>query len=369
MRRGRVGAGTPETSAAGQPITLKELARQLGLSAGTVSLVINRSPAARSIPARTQERIFAAARRLHYRANHLARSLRSRRTFSVGVLLQEISEGYAASVLAGVDEHLTGAGYFFLMASHRNRPELLDEYVGLLMDRGVEGFILINTPIEKPLPLPSVVVSGHRKLEGVINVVLDHERAAGLALSHLAELGHTRIAFFKGHRHSLDTEVRWQAIRRAARRLRLEMREELALQLEGGSWGGAFTPEEAYKEGYVFGGRLLAHGLPFTGLFAFNDVSAIGAMRAFRDAGRRVPEDVSVIGFDDIRSAAFQNPSLTTVRQPLREMGGIAARTLLERLAGASPPAVITVAPQLVVRESTAAPVRRGLPAASRPPR
>jgi LacI family transcriptional regulator, galactose operon repressor len=359
-RRKREDGKPPEGLASGQPVTLKALAQHLGLSAGTVSLVINRSPAANSIPSKTQERILAAARQLNYRPNQLARSLRSRRTFSVGVLLPEISEGYAAGILAGVDVHLTQAGYFFLVASHRNKPELFHEYVGLLMDRGVEGFILVNTPLEKPLPLPTVAVAGHHKLEGVTNVVIDHGRAARLALAHLAELGHTRIAFFKGHKKSQDTEDRWQSIQRAARASSIEVRPELTLQLDGESWGGSASPEEGYKEGYVFGGRLLSRDVAFTGLFAFNDLSAIGAMRAFREAGLTVPQDVSVIGFDDIQNAAFQNPSLTTVRQPLREMGEIAARTLLRRLHGdQSLPDTVTVEPQLVVRESTAPPSHR----------
>jgi LacI family transcriptional regulator, galactose operon repressor len=340
-----------------KPVTLKFLAERLGLSPATVSLVVNDAPAAESIPDKTKERVRAAAREFGYRPNLLARSLRSKRSFSIGVLLPEISEGYAASVLGGVDEHLTPAGYFFLVAAHRNKPELLQEYVGLLMDRGVEGFVLVNTPIEQPLPLPTVVVSGHRKLEGVTNVTLDHDLAAKVALSHLAELGHTRIAFFKGHKKSSDTEDRWRSIQRAARALRIEVLSDLTLQLEGDSWGGTFTPEEGYKEGYVFGSRLLARRVPFTGLFAFNDLSAIGAMRAFREAGLHVPQDISVIGFDDIQSAAFQNPSLTTVRQPLREMGEIAALTLLRRLHRDETLAdTVTVEPQLMVRESTAPP-------------
>jgi DNA-binding LacI/PurR family transcriptional regulator len=179
-------------------------------------------------------------------------------------------------------------------------------------------------------------------------------------LSHLSELGHERVAFFKGHTKSADTEDRWRAILGAARSLGLAVRSEVTLQLEGAPGGTTFTPEEGYKEGYDFGQRLLARGAPFTSLFAFNDLSAIGAMRAFRDRGVRVPEDVSVVGFDDIQSAAFQNPSLTTVRQPLGEMGEIAARTLLKRLAGdGASPDTIMVEPQLVIRESTSAPSTR----------
>ncbi len=336
------------------PVTLKALAEHLGLSPSTVSLVMNRSPSARSIPDRTRARIQAAARELNYRPNLLARSLRSKRTHTVGVLMPEISEGYAAGILAGIDRHLLGAGYSFLVACHRNQRPRFREYLEMLRDRLVDGYLIVNTPLDASPPLPAVAISGHRSLAGVTNVAIDHERAAHQALAHLQALGHRRVAFFKGHAKSADTEERWRAIVRAAGALGIPIRSELALQLEGESFGPSFTPEEGYREGYVFGERLLAGGERFTALFAFNDLSAIGAMRALRDAGLRVPDDVSVIGFDDIQSAAFQYPSLTTVRQPLQAMGEMAARLLLERLGGRATPSRVTVEPHLVVRESTA---------------
>jgi DNA-binding LacI/PurR family transcriptional regulator len=345
------GGGSPPRGP--QPVTLKVLAKHLNLSPAAVSLVINESPAAQSIPQKTQDRIRAAARELGYRPNQLARSLRSRRSHTVAILLPEISEGYVATVLSGIDSLLIQEGYFYLVAAHRTKPELLDEYFRMFMDRLVEGFVLVNTVLPAAPNVPSVAVSGHRPLPGVTNVIIDHDRAAEMALSHLAELGHKRIAFFKGHKKSADTEERWQANVRAARSLGLEVFPELTLQLEGESTGSPFTPEQAYEEGHVFGRKLLERKVPFTALFGFNDVSAIGAMKAFREAGLRVPEDISVVGFDDIQSAAFQNPGLTTVRQPLQEMGEIAAKTLLARMKGEAPAPIITVSPLLIVREST----------------
>ncbi len=352
----------------GKRVTLKAVAEHLGLSPATVSVVLNDSPVADSIPRETKERVFAAAKELNYRPNYLARSLRGKRSFSVGVLVPEISEGYAAGVMSGVEGHLVKEGFFYLMASHRSRPDLLEEYLKHLEDRSVEGFILIAAQLAESPPLPTVVLSGHRKLPGVTNVVVDQDKAAGLALSHLRELGHERVAFFRGAEGNADADDRWRAIVETAGSLGLEMAPELCLQLVGTSYGAVFSPEEGYHEGYNYGQKLLAAGsvapkarqhgtgaLPdFTALFAFNDVSAIGAMRAFLDAGLRVPEDVSVVGFDDILSAAFQNPSLTTVRQPLRQMGETASEILLERLAGKnSHPDFVTVEPELVVRAST----------------
>ena len=348
------GSGANPTPGRGKAVTLKDVARHLELSTTTVSVVLNGSPVADSIPQETKDRVFAAARELAYRPNYLARSLRGKRSFSVGVLVPEISEGYAAGVINGVESHLAQQGFFYLMASHGSRPELLEEYLRHLEDRSVEGFILIATYLTQAPPLPTVVVSGHRRFGGVTNLVLDQGKAASLALSHLVELGHERVAFFKGAEGSIDAGERWQKISETAAALGIEVRPELAPQLVGRSLGPVFSSTEGYHEGYAYGQKLLATGLEFSALFAFNDASAIGAMRAFLDAGLRIPGDVSVIGFDDIMNAAFQNPQLTTIRQPLRQMGEIAGKILLERLDGRnSHPDFVTVEPELVVRAST----------------
>ena len=185
---------------------------------------------------------------------------------------------------------------------------------------------------------------------------LDNHRAGWLALEHLAKLGHKRVAIFKGHPESADTEDRWEGIYQAAAGLRLSIPQELIVQLQRRqSPPGPPIPEE----GYMYAQKLLARHLHFTALFAFNDISAIGAISAFRDAGLRVPEDMSIVGFDDIQAAAFMNPPLTTVRQPLGHMGDLAARTLLRRIKhGETEPEEIMVQPELVVRESTCPPPR-----------
>jgi DNA-binding LacI/PurR family transcriptional regulator len=172
------------------------------------------------------------------------------------------------------------------------------------------------------------------------------------ALEHLVKLGHRRIAFFKGHRGSADTVHRWKGVLRAAANLGIEVRPELTVQLQQEApHPGPSVPEEGYESAK----KLLETAERFTALFAFNDISAIGAVRAFRDAGLRVPEDVSVVGFDDIQAAAYLTPRLTTVRQPLRQMGEMAAKQLLMRISNENgkAPQLISLAPELVVREST----------------
>ena len=326
--------------------SLKSLAAYLQLSPATISLVINKSPRAQSIPKATQDRIFEAARKLNYKPNFFARSLRSKKTLTVGVLVPEAREGYSTMVIRGIENYLLDAGYFYFMASHHRRPDLVDQYPRLFMERSVEGFIVIDTQLNEKIGVPVVTVSGHQKLNGVTNVVLDHRRAAELALRHLVELGHKDVAFMKGQSFSSDTEVRWDSICRAATELKLNMPPELCVEL--------LEDTVSPQLGIPIVDQLLKRGHPFTALFAFNDVSAIGAIHSLREAGLRVPEDVSVVGFDDIPLAAFQNPALTTVRQPLEEMGAIAARALLERIQGATEfPDEILVEPELAVRKST----------------
>jgi len=200
--------------------------------------------------------------------------------------------------------------------------------------------------------VPVVTVSGHNRVNGVTNVILDHALAAELALKHLRQLGHRNIAFIKGQEFSSDTAVRWSNIERKARQMGLAIDPSLVAQLQGESP----TPQPGYEATK----RLLASRKSFTALFAFNDISAMGAIRALRQANLRVPHDVSVVGFDDIESAAYQNPALTTVRQPLRKMGRIAAETLLRRINRSRNDgnAEAMVDPELVVRDTTAAPGR-----------
>lgn len=348
VKKGKIPSARRNARLSPKPVSLKELAERLGLSPATVSLVINRSPVADSIPKETQDRVLAAARKYKYRPNFLARSLRAQRSFTIGVIVPEVSEGYSAAVMSGVEAHLLQEGYFYFVVSHRHRPDLIDEYPRLFLQRSVDGLIAVDTPWTLPLSVPVVTVSGHNQVKGVTNIVLDHVRAAEVALKHLSQLGHRNIAFIKGQDFSSDTAVRWANIEKTARQLSLPISSALTAQLEGDSP----SPEP----GYVATKKLLASRKSFTALFAFNDISAMGAIRALREARLRVPEDVSVVGFDDIQSAAYQNPALTTVRQPMREMGRIAAETLLRHIrrpSHDSHSAEITVEPKLIIRETT----------------
>jgi DNA-binding LacI/PurR family transcriptional regulator len=331
---------------------LKELADYVGLAPATVSLVINGSPVADTIAPETKELILAAARKFDYRPNFFARCLRTRRSFTIGVMVPEVSEGYNASVLSGIEDHLLQEGYLYFVASHRFRPDLIEEYAQLFQHRSVDGLIVVCTPWHRSLPFPVATISSHHSVKGVTRIVLDHDRAAQLALEHLMQLGHRAIAFIKGQAFVPDTEVRWNAIVKAAAQMGLAISPKRVAQIEENSP----SPHLGYKATQ----ELLVRGEPFTALFAFNDICAMGAIRALHEYGMRVPEDVSVLGFDDIESAGYQTHGLTTVQQPLREMGKTAAQKVLRRIVNGKQDAdgdsaQILFEPKLVIRETTAA--------------
>ena len=326
-------------------ISLKMLAAHLGLNPATISVVLNEVPG-RSIPEATRERIRAAAKKFHYQPSLLARSLRRRETKTIGILVPVLGDGYHTEVLSGIGDYLMEHEYFYFIAHHGHRADLVEKYPRLLVGRGAEGMIIVDTHLEHDLLVPVVAVAGHQKIRGVTNVVLDHRKASQLALTHLYKLGHREIAFMRGQPFSSDSDVRWASTVETARDLGLRVLPELTIQLDK----DITTPEL----GYPVIQQLLAHRRKFTALVSFNDISAIGAIRALKDANLCVPQDVSVVGFDDIHGAAFQSPSLTTIRQPLYSMGKLAAQVLLDRLEKhAKHPLRIAVEPELIVREST----------------
>ena len=338
-------------------VNLRMLAEHLELSQTTVSLVLNNSPSAKSIPQETRNRVLEAAERLNYRPNYFARSLRQNRSMSVGVLAPDLSEGYFTRVMSGVVQELTAAHYFYFTACHDWKRELIEKYPLMLVERAVDGFLLLNTSADHiAVPIPVVAISAHSPVANVTNIVLDHHLAVEQALTHLRSLGHRRIAFMRGPRAIPDSEFRWKAIQQVAREMNHKLDPALVIRIDSAGWSmktgyHPMAPEIGYRPMQA----LLEKTRDFTAVFCFNDIAAIGAIRALKDAGLTVPGDVSVVGFDDIQSAAYTTPSLTTVRQPLLKMGKRGAQVLLERIANREKefPAEIVMAPELVIREST----------------
>lgn len=328
----------------GARVSLKMLAEHLDLSPATVSFVLNNAPN-RSIPEATRERVKAAARKFGYRPNLIARSLRGTNTCTVGILLPVLGEGYHSQLLAGAADILMREGYFFFTAHHRHRPDLIAEYPRLLDSRGVEGILAIDTHLNEAPAAPTVAVASHTTLPNVTNIVLDSTRAAELALGHLFRLGHRKIAFMRGQDFSSDSNTRWRSTLQVARTLGLRVSPDLTIQLD--------KDMQSPELGYPGTQQLLMRRRDFTAIVCFNDISAIGCIRALHDGGLRVPHDVSVIGFDDIQSAHYHVPSLTTIRQPLQTMGELAATTLLKKIGRERQPDILSVQPELIAREST----------------
>jgi DNA-binding LacI/PurR family transcriptional regulator len=327
--------------------SLKSLAEYLELSQTTISFVLNDAPLAKNLTAETRRRVLEAARKFNYRPSYFALNLNKVGSDSVGVIVPEHSEGFFTVVMGGVEQYLLKKHYVYFTACHYWKPKLIEEYSRLLVSRGAEGLLFLNTNADFETTLPMVAISAHKEKEGVTNVVIDHEAAARLAIDHLYKLGHRKIAFMKGHRHIIDTESRWQGMMAIAREYGVQPTPERITQMRNSSW----SPEVGYEPTK----RLLAATRDFTALVAFNDTAAIGAIRALHEVGMMVPRDVSVIGFDNIVSAEFHVPSLTTIEQPLNAMGKMAAKILLDRIANPEKkyPRTILVDPKLVVREST----------------
>ncbi len=333
----------PQTAPPPRP-GLKLLAEHLNLSPSTISFVLNNTPN-RSIPEATRERVRAAALHFNYRPSLIARKLQGQRSQTIGILLPVLGEAYHSQVLSGAGDLLLREGFFYFTVHHSHGPDLVRAYPELLHARGVEGLLAIDTHLEAPTGLPTVLVAGHTPLPDVANVILNSDLGARLALGHLHALGHREIVFMRGQTISADTADRWNATLAVAHSLNLPVRDSLILRLDQDT----HSPDIAHAGIH----RILAARTPFTAVLCFNDVAAIGVIRALHETGRRVPHDVSVLGYDDIDSAAFHVPSITTIRQPLQHMGAAAATLLLRKLTGELTDPILRVDPTFILREST----------------
>jgi LacI family transcriptional regulator len=343
-------------------VTIRDVAKQSGFSSTTVSIVLNDAPLARYIPVVTKRRITRAAEKLGYRPNQFARSLRSKRSHTVGVMVFDMTDPYCTLVLRGIENTLYQASYLPILTDVHNERSRFERYLEMLLDRRIEGllvlanwlFVDINVlaDLEKH-NIPTATVGRELRNEKISSVIADNTAGTRAALDHLCSLGHRKIAFIRGPRQLSDTEPRWRGVRALARQRKLEIDPLLIGDLpESGD------PFSSFEQGYKLTEQLLQRRRPFTALMAFDDMTAFGAIRALRKAGVGVPEQCSVVGFDDVAPAAIYSPALTTVRQPMEVMGTAAATIVLEAInAGVEKKPVRTIhrrlIPELIVREST----------------
>ncbi len=326
---------------------LKEIAQHLGLSLASVSMVINDVPLAQALLPETRARILAAAKEFNYRPNLVARALSKRESRTVGVIGPESSDGYYTRVMRGIEEALLDREYLYFTVSHLSRDELIREYPMLLRQRAVDGLIYVNTKILDPPGIPAVSISYSCSEPGVTSIVVDQQVGTRLAVQHLHHLGHKKILFMKGQKTCLESGERWRLLLDAAKEFKIKINPELLLEMDHNQ----LTPELAFEKVQ----ELLKRCSDFTAICAFNDTSAIGAIRALADVGIHCPQNISVVGFDDISVAGFCMPRLTTVRQPLEEMGRQAVECLLARIhePNKDHPSKVVLQPELIVREST----------------
>jgi LacI family transcriptional regulator len=342
-------------------VTIRDVAGQSGFSVTTVSMVLNAGPAAERISPRTRRRIWKVARRLGYRPNLFARSLRSQRSHTIGVVVFDITDAYCTQILRGIENHFRPAGYFPIVTDLQNEKSQFQRCVDMLLGRRVEGLIAIANPVFLDTALlaefaqrdiPAVVIGRELHRGPVSSIVVDNEAGTRMAVQHLCELGHRRIAFIKGPKILVDSAQRWRGIETFAHDAGLPIDSHLVLEIQGRN--------STYAEGCELTEELLRRSRDFTALMAFDDLTACAAIRALSRAGRRVPKDCSVVGFDDIPGAEFYNPPLTTVQQQLEMQGALGAEIVedLMRASAEKRPAQAKyrkVSPRLIVRESTCA--------------
>ena len=344
--------------------TIRDVARESGYSASTVSIVLNSAPLSRYIPEETKQRIQVAARRLGYRPNPLARSLRSQRSNIVGVMVFDITDPFCTPILRGLENSLYQANYLSLLTDAHNEPHRFERYLEMLLDRRVEGLIVVANWLVMDIKLladltgrqvPTVIAGRSQEIESVSTVSVDNESAAAMALEHLYLLGHREIAFLRGPKALASSGQRWKGIRAFAGSVDLKLDPKHIAEVPE-----SLDPNSSFEAGVQLTTELLRRGKTFTALMAYDDMTALGALRALKQKGLRVPDDCSVIGFDDVAQASLSVPSLTTMRQPMETMGSMSMGIMLDAINAVEKkrdvPIVRRKMPaELVVRESTAA--------------
>jgi LacI family transcriptional regulator len=328
------------------PSTLIEVARHAGVSPSTVSRILNGTA---KVSDDKRKAVMAAIELMNFAPNQMAQALKKGRSMTIGIVVQDIASPFFDETLRGVDDCLKGTGYASVIVSgHWNAEEEVAR-IRLLIGRKVDGIILLAGRIGAETILPFAaqrpIVATGRLLDAANahGFKLDNDAGAYLAVRHLLELGHRRIAFVMGPEDNNDAAERLLGYQRALAEAGIAFEPALLAQGDLNEAGGLSAINS-----------LLGAGQRFTAIFAANDLSANGVRLGLYRKGIRVPEDMSLVGFDDLPGSAYTTPPLTTVRQPLYDMGRITAAALLQLINGQ---AVTDVLPplELVVRETTRA--------------
>lgn len=332
-----------------QSVTVTDVARAAGVSLATVSRVLSGYEFVRED---TRNRVLEAVERLGYVANLQARSLAGGRSQIIGLLVPNLDTGYVATITHRIDQELERANYDLILYTSHRQPSKESFYVNNIASGLTDGILLIAPQIPatyldtlREQNFPYVLIDQADVTENSNVVEATNWQGAYDATRYLSQLGHTRIAFITGALIVRSAVDRLQGYQAALADCGLPIREDLIV--EG---------DYQQRTGYEATKRLLERSNPPpTAIFASNDLSAFGAMDAARECGFRIPDDISIIGFDDVPQAVLVYPKLTTVRQPLEQMGQVAVRILLELIKDRSLPSQRVKLPtQLIVRDSCA---------------
>lgn len=346
-------------------VTLLDIARASGFSVSTVSIVLSEAPLSQNVAATTRTHIRTIAQQLGYHPDAYARSLRRRSTQTIGILVFDLSDPFCVPIMRGIQDGVHAAGYLPLLMDAQTQRKLFDSYLHMILERRAEGVIVIASWVFEETNLlgdirknnvPILIVGRDLVDRGISSILVDNEAGGALATRHLVELGHRHIAVIRGPQEMCDSEPRWAGIRKVAAQSGLQLDPRLVFELPG-----LADPASGFEGGVRFAKQMLASKCPFTAVLAFDDLTALGVVRGLSESGLRVPEDCSVMGFDDVLPAEVATPAMTTIRQPLREMGLEAAERVLHAIRDGvgkpEKPRLHRTNPELVIRMSTAPPV------------
>ena len=329
------------------PVSIKDIARLAGVSHSTVSRALRHSPL---IPAATAQRIQQIARESGYTASAVGRSLATRKTEAIGVVVTSIADPFNGDLVDGIEEVANQGGYSVILATSQADPEREIAVVRSFGERRVDGILVASSrvgslylPMLEELKIPIVLVNNQHGSDFVYSISVDNVDGAYQAARHLIERGHRRIAYL-GDRLGLHSdEDRFAGFRKALLESGIPLCRELVIYGDG-KLEGAMSAA----------GELLGGSEQPTAVVCYNDMSALGLLRAAEERGITVPDQLSVTGFDDILFASLARPALTTVRQPRREMGHKAMQLLLEIFGGSPTEKAVVIGGELIVRGSTA---------------
>lgn len=345
-------------------VTIRDVAKTSGFSASTVSIVLNNAPLARYIPPQTKARIQKAAKNLGYRPNVFAKSLRSKRNHTVGVMVFDITDPYCTPILRGIENCLYQASYLPILADAHNERGRFERYLEMLLERRIEGLIVLANWLYLDINLladiergkiPTVIIGRELESDATSSVIVDDEAGAYAAVSHLYGLGHRKIAFVRGPKALASSKARWRGVQRFAKDTGLELDPRLIVDLPDQR-----NPNVGVDDGFRMTEELLKRERQFTALMAYDDMTAFGSLRALARAGIKVPGNCSVVGFDDINPSQLFVPALTTVRQPMEAMGTAAVTIVNDAITAAAENRTLgaihrKLAAELVIRDSTRA--------------